>query len=466
MSETETTTPPAENSTAPEAAAPLPPPETPPEDEQIHKVYVKDLREKQRVHTVFRVSKKVKHTGRSGKSFLAVTLADRTGEIDARIFDNVDAADATFVDGDYLLVAGNVISYQKKPQVVIERLEKLDAGPLDPSEFTPSADSASSASEPPDKPERAEGHGTAKHEHPGEAPKAAVQHLQQIRELVNRVVDPHVKELLIAFLEDPAIAEGLKIAPAAKGIHHAYRGGLAEHIHSVMRLAHRVSDHYPMADRDLLVAGALLHDIMKVKEISPEKGFEYTDEGRLVGHLVMTAQSIREKAARIEGFPPLLEQHITHIVLAHHGQLEWGSPKVPMTLEALLVHLIDTMDSRVASWLEFMARDPNDRWTDTSRLYDRHLWKGPVPTARGKAPVPPRGGGGGGRRQDRKHERRREEKKGAAGPVVEHKPKQERPREEKPKPGQLPKDLMFKPFSALAPDQNAGGGGDGGGDAT
>lgn len=459
MSETEgTTPPPAENSTPPEAPASLPSTEAaPPEDEQIRKVYVKDLREKQRVHTVFRVSKKVKHTGRSGKSFLAVMLVDRTGEIDARIFDNVDAADSAFVEGDYLLVAGNVISYQKKPQLVIERLEKLDAGPLDPAEFTPGAQEAQEPSHEEPSP--------SGHEGGGDVPKAALNHLQHIRDFVNRVTDPHVKALLLAFLDDDAIAEGLKIAPAAKGIHHAYRGGLAEHIHSVMRLAHRIADHYPMADRDLLVAGALLHDIMKVKEISPEKGFEYTDEGRLVGHLVMTAQSIREKAARIDGFPPLLEQHITHIVLAHHGQLEWGSPKVPMTLEALLVHLIDTMDSRVASWLEFMARDPNDKWTDTSRLYERHLWKGPVPTARGRAPVPPRGGGGGGGgKRDKKNDRRRDEKRGASGPVVEHKPKHDRgPREEKPKPGQLPKDLTFKPFNALAGDQQPPGGNEGGG---
>src|SRR5688500_4030265 len=135
MSETNgTTTPEAANSNPPDAAVSPPPPADTPQDEAIRKVYVKDLREKQSVHTVLRVSKKLKHTGRSGKSFLALNLEDKTGDIDARIFDNVDAADSTFADGDYLLVKGNVITYQKKPQLVIERLEKLDAGPIDAAE--------------------------------------------------------------------------------------------------------------------------------------------------------------------------------------------------------------------------------------------------------------------------------------------------------------------------------------------
>ncbi len=142
-----------------------------------------------------------------------------------------------------------------------------------------------------------------------------------------------------------------------------------------------------MADRDLLVAGAMLHDIGKVTELSYEKNFDYTDEGKLIGHLVMTAQKIREKASRIPHFPPLLEHHITHLVLSHHGHLEFGSPKLPMTLEAFIVHIIDHLDSRVASWLELMAKDPNEKWADATRLYDRQLWKGVVPTQRGRSPL-------------------------------------------------------------------------------
>jgi 3'-5' exoribonuclease len=233
-----------------------------------------------------------------------------------------------------------------------------------------------------------------------------------------------VKALLLAFLDDPEIARGLPLAPAAKGIHHAYPGGLAEHLLSVIRLAHRAADHYPMLDRDLLVAGALLHDIGKVHELSYEKGTEYTDEGRLVGHLVMTAQRIHTYARGFHGFPPLLEQHITHLVLAHHGELAYGSPKEPATLEAYVVHALDTLDSRVASWLDLMARDPNERWTDRTKLYDRHLWKGAVPTIRNRSPVEPR-------------------RKRGRGPRAGHNATPER--------SSLPPEVTFKPLEALAP---------------
>ena len=330
--------------------------------EKVRKIYVRDLQAKERIQTVFLVTKKTRQVSRNGKPFLVLTLSDRTGEVDARIFDRAEEFESKFLQNDYLLVVGQVISFHGKPQVVIETLDRLEPEPIDPKEFVaPAAVEDSKGS------------------------------VLQIKELVERIQDPHVRALLQAFLEDRQVSEGLKHAPAAKGIHHAYKGGLADHILSVMKLAHRMADHYPMADRDLLVAGAMLHDIGKVTELSYEKNFEYTDEGKLVGHLVMTAQKIREKAARIPHFPPPLEHHITHLVLAHHGHLEFGSPKLPMTLEALIVHIIDHLDSRIASWLELMAKDPNEKWADATRLYDRQLWKGPAPTQRGRSPLNGRG---------------------------------------------------------------------------
>jgi 3'-5' exoribonuclease len=434
-----------------DGAPPTPDSNAPASDEQVRKVYVHALKEKEAVHTVFRVGKKARHAGRSGKGFLALTLQDRTGEVDARIFENVEAAEAAFAEGDFLLVQGHTITWQKKLQVVIDQLEKLDPTPLDPAEFTPAAPAPESAEAAAPAPtERTEKTEKERPEQPARGGGQGAQHVQHIREIAGRVHDAHVRALMFAFLDDPSIAEPLKVAPAAKGIHHAYRGGLAEHLHSVMRLAHRMADHYPQADRDLLVAGALLHDILKVKEISPEKGFEYTDEGRLVGHITMTAQAIREKASRLEGFPSLLEQHLTHIVISHHGQLEWGSPKLPMTLEAMLVHMIDSIDSRVASWLEIMQKDPNDKWTENARLYDRHLWKGTLPTSRGRAPVPPRHKGPkDGHKEHPKEQPRRE------GREQHRERKAGEPRKPAPAPKveEAPK-FSFKPFAALtgAPD--------------
>ena len=417
------------------------PSETGPTDEVVRKVYALDLRDKQPVHTVFKVTRKTHATARSGKAFLVVGLGDRTGEVDARVFEQVEALEPTFVVGDYVLVRGHVTQFQGHPQVVLEKVDRLDPEPIDPAEFeVPVAVQPSSPSPPAavSTPPASEAARTAAEpaRTSAEAPRTAGEGHRataQIRELVERVHDPHVRALLLAFLDDPIVAERLPEAPAAKGIHHAHRGGLAEHILSVMRLGHRVADHYPALDRDLITAGALLHDIGKVHELAWDGGnTRYTDEGRLVGHLVMTAQAIHTKASGIPGFPALLEQHITHLVLSHHGQLEFGSPKVPMTLEAHVVHVIDSLDSRLASWLDIMARDPGTTWTEQTKLYDRHLWKAPPPTARGRAPVESRG-----RRADRKRRHKSGGGSGAAatGPG--------------PQVTQAPPKLAFKPLEAF-----------------
>ncbi|HET9037106.1 MAG TPA: HD domain-containing protein [Myxococcaceae bacterium] len=401
--------------------------ETAPGDEVVRKVYVRDLRDKQPVHTVFKITRKTRATARSGKVFLVVGLGDRTGEVDARVFDQVDTIEPTFQAGDLVLVRGHVTQFQGKPQVLLEQVDRLDPEPIDPAEFEvppPPPPPAAPVAAPPGTPVQPR----TPHEAPRPAPDGA-RAVAQIRELVERVTDPHVKTLLLSFLDDPVVAQRLPLAPAAKGIHHAHRGGLAEHILSVMRLGQRVADHYPMLDRDLVTAGALLHDIGKVQELAWEGGnTRYTDEGRLVGHIVMTAQAIRDKAAGIPGFPPLLEAHITHAVLAHHGQLEYGSPKVPMTLEAYVVHAIDSLDSRIDSWLDLMAHDPGETWTEQTKLYERHLWKGPAPTARGRSPVEGRG--------KRSEKRKRQRERGGA------------PAQTAPSPPGTPR-LSFKPLEAL-----------------
>jgi 3'-5' exoribonuclease len=427
-----------------------------PGDEVVRKVYVRDLRDKQPVHTVFKATRKTRATARSGKVFLVVGLGDRTGEVDARVFDRLDAIEPAFQAGDLVLVRGHVTQFQGKPQILIEQVDRLDPEPIDPAEFevpppplvpTPPAPSTQ-ASAAPAQPRPA-------HEAPRPAADGA-RAVAQIRELVERVGDAHVKALLLSFLDDPIVAERLPAAPAAKGIHHAHRGGLAEHILSVMRLGQRVADHYPMLDRDLVTAGALLHDIGKVQELAWDGGStRYTDEGRLVGHIVMTAQAIREKASRLPGFPPLLEAHITHGVLAHHGQLEFGSPKPPMTLEAYVVHAIDSLDSRIDSWLDLMARDPGETWTEQTKLYERHLWKGPAPTARGRAPVDGR---------SRRAEKRKRQRGGPgaaptpaapapAGPRMSFKPLEALTGETPPAPAEpAPAESAETPVSERPPD--------------
>jgi 3'-5' exoribonuclease len=195
---------------------------------------------------------------------------------------------------------------------------------------------------------------------------------EQIRALCAQVRNPHLRALLFAFLDDPELQPAFLRAPAAKSIHHAFPGGLCEHTLSVLQLGWRVCDHYPQLDRDLVTAGCLLHDYGKAKEISPDPGFEYTDEGKLVGHLVLTCQLIREKAARIPDFPRELEWRVTHLIAAHHGRYEYGSPKEPVTLEAMVVHAVDELDTRVSSFGQLFAAAQGP-WTDRKNVYGRQL---------------------------------------------------------------------------------------------
>ncbi|HEY0839294.1 MAG TPA: HD domain-containing protein, partial [Vulgatibacter sp.] len=328
----------------------------------MDKVWVKDIQTGQRAAGVFAVARKQQASGKNGKPFLKVLLQDKTGQLDARVWNQADELSALFEAGDRVRVEGPVASFQGRPQLTIESLEK-SLEDRDPADFAFEA--------PPEVRE----------------PKAAggEASLGALRSELSKVSDPHVKALLFSFLDDPEVASRLRRAPAAKEIHHAYPGGLLDHILSCVRLASKLADHYPMADHDLLLAGAFLHDLGKISELSYDKGITtYTDEGKLVGHLVMTATWIKERAAAIPGFPKDLEHHLVHLVLAHHGRLEYGSPKLPMTIEAFLVHELDEIDSRIDAMLGQMARSPGKKWTDPQKTHERMLWKAPAPTEAGR----------------------------------------------------------------------------------
>src|SRR5512137_99080 len=339
----------------------------------MEKTWVKDVKEGERVKAIFAVARKAVPTAKSGKSYLAATLVDRTGEIEARSFDRVDEFSALFEEKDLVEVEGAIGTFQGKPQLRVESIVKLDpaAAGVDPADFT--------WVHAPD-PRKAE-------KAPAEEPSDPA--WIELLGLVEAITDVHVKDLVKAFLLDDDVATRLRRAPAAKSVHHAYPGGLLEHTVSCIKLSHRVADQYPQLDRDLLVAGAFFHDIGKIRELGYERGVEYTDEGRLVGHLVMAAQWIHEKARRV-GVPRELEQHVVHLVLSHHGKLEYGSPKTPATLEALVTHFIDDLDSRMNSWVGLMGRDSGSRrWTDSQNIYGHNIWRGTLPTAQVEKKSPP-----------------------------------------------------------------------------
>jgi len=339
----------------------------------MEKIWVKDIKEGERVKGVFAVARKAVPTAKSGKTYLAATLVDRTGEIEARSFDRVEELSALFEESDLVEVEGLIGSFQGKPQLRVESVAKLDpaATGLDAADF------AWVPAPEPRKPEKAA------------AVETTDANWTELLGLVDAITDLHVKELVKAFLLDDDLTARLRRAPAAKTVHHAYPGGLLEHTVSCIKLSHRIADQYPQLDRDLLVAGAFFHDLGKIRELAYERSVEYTDEGRLVGHLVMAAQWIHDKARRV-GVPRELEQHVVHLVLSHHGKLEYGSPKTPATLEALVTHFIDDLDSRMNSWVGLMGRDSGSRrWTDSQNIYGHNIWRGTLPTAQVEKKSPP-----------------------------------------------------------------------------
>src|SRR6266702_8749780 len=337
----------------------------------MDKIWVKDVKEGEKVKGVFLVARKAIPTAKSGKTYLSVTLHDMTGELEARAFEKIEELVPTFEEKDLVEVEGQVGTFQGKPQLRLEQVAKVDPAGVDVAEFVWA---------PPPEPKKPEKSG------PNEQEEAA---WKELAGLVDAVDDENVKKLIRAFLDDEDVAGRLRRAPAAKNVHHAYPGGLLEHTVSCLKLAHRLADHYPQVDRDLLVAGAFFHDLGKIRELSYDRQVEYSDEGRLIGHLIMTAQWIHDKARRI-GVPRDLEHHVVHLVLSHHGKLEYGSPKVPLTLEALLTHEIDEIDSRVNSWLNLMGREAGTRrWTSSDNVYEQPIWRGTLPTVQVEKKGPP-----------------------------------------------------------------------------
>lgn len=317
-----------------------------PEEERV---LVRDLSDRCKVRGVYRAMRKQRSVDRNGKPILSLLLCDRTGRIEARVFDNAEHLDAAFADNDYVRISGQARSYQGRLQVHVHTLERVEESEVAPAEYLPA-----SARDP-------------------------EQMWQELQGAIDSIGNPHLRRLLRALLDDPEVADRFRRAPAARTIHHAWVGGLLEHNLSVYRIIDALCAHYArespgLLDRDLCVAGGLLHDFGKIYELSWERGFDYTHEGRLLGHLVQCSQKIAEVAARLPDFPRSLLVQLQHIVLAHHDRLEFGSPRRPMTAEAWLVHAADVMDSRLGFLRGLLQREPGPGWTSYQRIFDRSFY--------------------------------------------------------------------------------------------
>ncbi len=266
----------------------------------------------------FLVLAKQQRTTQTNKPYLSLTLGDKTGQLEARIWDPGDSRIARDFDrGDIVKVRGGASRFKDTLQLKVDQLRKAAANEADKADMLPSTtyDVAGLWS--------------------------------QLLGFVDSFTEPDLKRLLTAILADPALAQNYREAPAAKQLHHAWLGGLLEHVVSLLTLAERVAPHYPILHRDLLMTGVILHDIGKVRELSWDLGFEYTVEGSLLGHIQIGSALAERTMDSLPGFPPRLKLLVLHMILSHHGKLEFGSPKLPMIPEALVLNFLDDLDAKM-----------------------------------------------------------------------------------------------------------------------
>jgi len=296
-------------------------------------IFVADLAgfdEERIFDSFFLVLAKQHRTTRTNKPYLTLILGDKTGQVEARVWEPGDPRIAPFERGDIVKVRGSVSRFDDRCQMKVDQLRKVLDGEADKTDMLP-----------------ATAHDV------GELWK----HLDAA---VESITNPDLKRLLNALLADAELAQAYREAPAARQLHHAWLGGLLEHVVSLLGLANRVAAHYPLLDRDLLVTGVILHDIGKVRELQWETGFEYTTEGILLGHIQIGVDLVEKTIAGLPGFPDRLRTLVLHMILSHHGKLEFGSPKLPMIPEALVLNFLDDLDAKmqaVMSEFEKSARD-------------------------------------------------------------------------------------------------------------
>lgn len=307
-------------------------------------LYIADFREGERIVEVYLCKQKSVLKTRGGKTYYSLKLQDKTGTVDAKVWDLNDGIHA-FEAHDYIKIDATVVTFQNEYQLNVKKIRKSNEGEYDPKDYIPVSE------------------------------RNIDEMFQALLKYISSVGDPHIKQLLESFfIKDVDFAKKFKFHSAAKNVHHSYMGGLLEHTLSVVEICDFLSAKYRYVNRDLLIVGAMLHDIGKTEELSPLPLNDYTDEGQLTGHIMIGYERTVEKIAKIDGFPAETARLIKHIILSHHGELEYGSPKVPQTIEAMIVHSADNMDAKVKCFEETITSDESEgNWTNYHRLLQRMI---------------------------------------------------------------------------------------------
>ncbi len=312
------------------------------------KQFVADIKDRDMVSAIFLVKDKVMAMAKNGKPYMNLRLMDKSGDVEAKIWDNVDALDKLFDKDDFVRIRGKASVYMNKMQVVIAEISRVAEEQVELADFLP------------------------------ESPRNREEMRRELEETAAAIANPHLNKLMREFLADEVFIDLYCKAPAAKGMHHVYLGGLLEHSLSLVKLVKAIMPLYSGLNEELLVVGALLHDSGKIYEMSYDRVIDYTDPGKLLGHITIGVELLEEKIRLVDGFPRELSLLLKHMILSHHGLYEYGSPKRPKTVEATVLNYLDDLDSKINGIRTHIAKEnvSTSRWTAHHRLYDRYFYKG------------------------------------------------------------------------------------------
>lgn len=307
--------------------------------------FIETLREGERINEIYLCKFKQAALTKSGKPYDNVILQDKTGTLDAKIWDPGSVGIDEFDAMDYIAVTGDITSFQGNLQMSIKRVRKVGEGEYEPENYLPVSD------------------------------KDIDEMYGEMMGYIASVKNPYLSKLLHMFFDNAAFAKAFKFHSAAKSVHHGFVGGLLEHTVSVTRNCNYFAENYPFLNRDLLLTAAMFHDIGKLKELSTFPENDYTDAGQLLGHIMIGAEWVGDKIREIDGFPVVLANELKHCILAHHGELEYGSPKKPALVEAMALSFADNLDAKMETMCEVLAGVPenNLQWQGFNRLLDTNI---------------------------------------------------------------------------------------------
>jgi 3'-5' exoribonuclease len=323
--------------------------------------YVSDAphHENKVIISTFVVAVKQVKPKKTGEPYLALTLADRSGQIEAKMWDNVADCIDSFEQDHFIKVKGLINKYNQRFQLTIHKLRRLEESEIDFVDYLP------------------------------KTTKNIDELWRTLSDFVADFTDPHLKALVRVFMDDSEIAAAYRCAPAAKTLHHAYIGGLLDHVVSLFRSCDLICRNYPQVNRDLLMTGAFLHDIGKIHELTYNRAFSYTTRGQLLGHMIIELEMLQAKLQLVPGFPDELKTLVEHLIISHHGEYEFGSPKLPMFPEALMLHYLDDLDSKMESMRAHFEREAalESAWTSYNASLGRPLLNSAKFLAKANAPA-------------------------------------------------------------------------------